>query len=329
MSAVLTDAGVLHFSQKIAGDVPSNRFDAIELGTGNTAVSRVDTRAAMPNRITDTLVQVASGYPLLNDQDTDNPGRGPGVFSYRFDIDASVAPFSATNFILTNFQGGSPSTVEPVAYAGQAGISKPSGEVLTLFLNFAPTDVTVAQGLPASHAATHLHSGDDPIESGSLLLTRAATNYTAAEVTTGAPLNRVDAHLLGIDNALGTLTTPQRDYNTKMMVGGDPALQLTTADATGVIDSRARCNVSYDAVEIQKVVITNINFSGGSDQIQGKVDLAGQEYGFSTNASGVAVVTVDPAFEVTTGQKMSLIFDSISGTFTGVAAHFIGRIKTF
>ena len=109
MTAQKTTAGVTHFAQRIANASLTNAFDAIELGSGNTSISSADTRNAMLNKLSGTLVQKESGYPKLNDSDVANVGRGADVWTYKFIIPSGVSPFTATNFHLTNYQSGTPS----------------------------------------------------------------------------------------------------------------------------------------------------------------------------------------------------------------------------
>lgn len=135
MAVQKTSVGLVHYAERLEGAVLTNTFDAIELGTGDTAVSKADDRSTMANKIAGTLIQ-QSAAPAINNADVANSGRGPAVLTYKFTIPAGVAAFTATNLHLTNYQGGAPSATEPVGVvANGLAIVKTAGVALDVYLN--------------------------------------------------------------------------------------------------------------------------------------------------------------------------------------------------
>lgn len=137
MTSFKTELGNEHFAQRLDGGVSlDNAFDAIELGSGNTGISTSDDRSDLLNKIVDTLVEVEATYPKVDDSDVTNSGRGPQVLSYKFIIPSGVAPFTATNLILTNFAAGSPAADEPVGIVSNGfSLVKEPAIALTIFVN--------------------------------------------------------------------------------------------------------------------------------------------------------------------------------------------------
>jgi len=131
-----TTAGNTHFAQRLSATSLTNAFDAIELGTGSTAIGTSDTRSAMTGKIVGTLVQKESGYPKLNDSDVANVGRGADVWTYKFIVPSSVGAFTATNMHLTNYATGTPSATEPVGVVANGLTIVANGtDDVTLYLN--------------------------------------------------------------------------------------------------------------------------------------------------------------------------------------------------
>src|SRR5688572_6005861 len=101
MTDLLTTAGGVYMAEVLAGSATTNDFDAMELGAGLSVPAIADTRAALTNKVSGSIVQVASGYPVLGDSDIRNDGRGATVYSWKFEYPEG-AQIIASNSIVTN-----------------------------------------------------------------------------------------------------------------------------------------------------------------------------------------------------------------------------------
>lgn len=328
MSAILTDAGQLHFAQRANGENLTNQFDAVELGQGNTPVSATDTRANLPNRIPGTLMRVAAGYPLRNDQDPENPGRGVNVLSYRFDLPASLPAFTATNLIITNFAGGSPGAVEPVGFAAQISLSKVSGQPLTIFVNKESTDASVVAGAPSPHAFTHAENGTDVIEAGGLALAFVPNNYVPRSQTPGSSTQNIEAHLNGLDDFVGTVEA-NPFYEVSFFFSPDATIGPSSA---GLLQG-TRVTSGHERIRINRVVMTVVSVAGAGSVLEGTIFVphSGDTFGFSIdNAppfSGSVVVDIPNGFQLLRGQSALIQLISVTGSWTGPAWHWFGDIE--
>lgn len=136
MTALLTDpVGQLHLTQLIAGTVTTNVFDALELGQGNNATAITDTRATLTSKIGGSLAQVASGYPVLDDSDIRNDGRGATTYTWKFVYAEGTQQLHASNAVVTNYDAGAPSSTEPVMVSAAEVMVKRVDQELTVFVN--------------------------------------------------------------------------------------------------------------------------------------------------------------------------------------------------
>jgi hypothetical protein len=171
MTALLTTAGTTHIGQLIAGSATTETFDALELGAGLNTPAVADTRASMTAKLGGTIVQVASGYPILNDDDIRNDGRGATVYTWRFDYPEG-AQLIASNAIVTNYDAGAPGATEAVMVHANDPMAKRADQTLTVFVN-------VSQALAATLVAH--------VEDGTPLVDQVATWRSQSISLSGAP----------------------------------------------------------------------------------------------------------------------------------------------
>ena len=105
MSTILTGAGTSHLTERANGETPENAFDGLVFGAGCDTPSTSDTLAEVSERQGLPVLRVANGYPKLGDTDSRNTGRGPGVWTWRFEREAGDM-FGSTNVAVTNYSGG-------------------------------------------------------------------------------------------------------------------------------------------------------------------------------------------------------------------------------
>lgn len=141
MSTILTTAGNTHITQRIAGTVPTNAFDAMELGFSALDPTTADTRAALSTKSSGTIVQVSSGYPVLSDSDIRNDGRGALIYTWKFEYPEG-AQLIAYNAIVTNYVGGAPAAGEALLVHCKETVAKRADQVLTVFVNVSTTFAT-------------------------------------------------------------------------------------------------------------------------------------------------------------------------------------------
>lgn len=172
MAAVVTSvAGAGHISERVLGSPLTNTFDAIELGQGNNAPTTGDTRASMTAKIGSSLIQVASGYPLINDTDIRNEGRGASVYTWKFVYPEGIQ-ILASNLIVTNYAGGAPAAGEAVMVSADQVLVKRTDQELTVFVN-----------VSTAYAATIVAH----IEDGTPLVEQLATWRQQSIVLSGSP----------------------------------------------------------------------------------------------------------------------------------------------
>jgi len=137
MSALLTNpVGTTHLGQIIAGTATTETFDALELGYGTVITPTVtDTRATLTTKVAGTLIQVASGYPVINDSDIRNDGRGAAVYTWKFVYAEGTQQILASNAIVTNYDAGAPSAAEAVMVSANEILVKRVDQELTVFVN--------------------------------------------------------------------------------------------------------------------------------------------------------------------------------------------------
>jgi len=80
-------AGLQYYAQRIGGETPTNTFNTCVLGNPatNDTIALTDTYANLGSPITASKKAITSNYPQLNNQDTDNTGRGEFVFTWKFE----------------------------------------------------------------------------------------------------------------------------------------------------------------------------------------------------------------------------------------------------
>jgi len=147
MSALLTDpVGVTHIAQLVAGTPTTHAFDALELGQGNVTPAVTDTRTQLTSKIGGSIVQVASGYPLLNDSDIRNDGRGATVYTWKFVYAEGTQALLASNAIVTNYDAGAPSSGEEAMVHADQVLTKRVDQELTVFINVSTANAATIVG---------------------------------------------------------------------------------------------------------------------------------------------------------------------------------------
>jgi hypothetical protein len=172
MSVLLTTAGQAYMAQVLAGSATTDAFDAMELGFSTANPALADTRASLTTKVSGTIVQVASGYPVLGDSDIRNDGRGATVYSWKFEYPEG-AQIIASDAIVTNYDAGAPGATEPIMVRGNdTPLAKRADQTLTVFVN---VSTVLATSLVAH------------VEDGTPLVEQVATWRQQSIALSGAP----------------------------------------------------------------------------------------------------------------------------------------------
>jgi len=131
---LVTDAGEIHYAQKIPGETPTNAFGILELGSAGTAPAATSNRSAVTTKVASSQKAFDAGYPKSNDGDADNTGSGTNVVSYLVSYGTGEANDGAIDrCIITN---ATPGATEPVLmYATFTAFAKTSSDTLKFFVN--------------------------------------------------------------------------------------------------------------------------------------------------------------------------------------------------
>jgi hypothetical protein len=136
---IITTAGLEYIAQLFSGGTPTNGFNGGLLGLGSAGNAPVvgSTRADITTKITGTELAFDSGYPKVDDDDTENPSNptGTNVNTYRRTYAAGVGTDPAIDrSYITN---AAPGASEPLlCYALFASaINKGADDVLKVFWN--------------------------------------------------------------------------------------------------------------------------------------------------------------------------------------------------
>ena len=133
---IVTDDGDTYYAQRGAGEVPTNAFGIIELGTAGNVPAKTSNRSDLTTPVATSQKAHDAGYPQTNDPDTDNPGSsGPDIITYRTTYTTVEAnAVNIDRIIITNV---TPGAAEPVlAYAVFAGpFTKVGTQTLKVFTN--------------------------------------------------------------------------------------------------------------------------------------------------------------------------------------------------
>jgi hypothetical protein len=172
MTALLTTVGATHIGQLVAGTATTHAFDALELGhAAGVAPDVGDDRSDLTTKIGGSLIQVASGYPVLGDSNIRNDGRGATIYTWAF-VYPEGAQIIASNAIVTNYDAGAPSGTEAVMVHAAESLVKRGDQILTVFVN-------VSQALAATLVAH--------VEDGAPLVEQVATWRSQSIALSGAP----------------------------------------------------------------------------------------------------------------------------------------------
>lgn len=83
--------GLQYYAQKIGGVNPTNAFNTCVLGnpSSNDTIALGDNYSDLGSPITASKKTITSNYPQLNNQDSDNTGRGQYVYTWKFEWGSS------------------------------------------------------------------------------------------------------------------------------------------------------------------------------------------------------------------------------------------------
>lgn len=137
---LVTNDGDLHYAERLTdsfqGSVTFTEFTAPRMETYNGGPSpptKTSDRGDMTTLVGSEKAPSA-GYPLNDDADTDNTGRGPDILSWKFEYGTSESNGTITHVIITN---ASPGASEPCLTVAELSSSrvKTSSDTLTVYVN--------------------------------------------------------------------------------------------------------------------------------------------------------------------------------------------------
>lgn len=132
---LVTDAGDLHYAQEIVSEALTNAFGIMELGTAHSgAPAKGNNRSVVTAFVASSQKAFDATYPKRNDGDTDNPGAGVDVVTYRVSYGTGEANSAGiTEVIITN---ATPGASEPIqTHADVTAFEKTSSDTLKVFIN--------------------------------------------------------------------------------------------------------------------------------------------------------------------------------------------------
>lgn len=133
---IITDAGDTYYAQKAAGEVATNAFDQLELGsTATPSTSKTSTTDSI-TLIASTAKAVKSGYPQTSDPDADNTGDGADVVTWTFEYAAGDFNHAAITegIISVNGHGAAAPVLTHFAFSGGA-FEKTASDTLKVIIN--------------------------------------------------------------------------------------------------------------------------------------------------------------------------------------------------
>lgn len=137
MTTNTTAAGIAHLAERDASAPLTDAFDGFELGKGNVDITLLVTRDIATAKLTPPgILEVLAPYPMLDDQDDRNPGRGADWWTWAFRVSgAEHGPLVASEGWITNYASGMPLVNEPVGFSFNDIFQLRSDQVATIFVN--------------------------------------------------------------------------------------------------------------------------------------------------------------------------------------------------
>jgi hypothetical protein len=133
---IVTNDGDLYYAQSIVADTPTDDFDAaasgLRLGSDNTAPTKSDTDVT--TFLSGSAIDLESGYPKVNDDDSDNTGSGTDIVSWKYYYDTSEG--NVSNIIegaIVDDRTTPTAALTHFLFAGS--FSKTSSDTLKVFVN--------------------------------------------------------------------------------------------------------------------------------------------------------------------------------------------------
>lgn len=136
---LVTDDGDEHYAEAIAAyknsaETATHSFLTCVLGTGITTAAKTNDFSDL-TPISGSTKNVASGWPLTDDQDADNTGAGVDIVSYKFVwATTDFADSSITELVITNSSGTSAEAVLNRALFASS-FAKTGSDTLTVYVN--------------------------------------------------------------------------------------------------------------------------------------------------------------------------------------------------
>ena len=133
-SNIVTNAGDTHYAQGycdgLGGTAPTvtNSFTTLEFANNsgtNPAPAKANHRGSMASIVAGSQKAVSSGYPRVDDPDSDNAGAGSDIITWSFSH--SAADFNATGISDLWITNASPGASEPILNHADENVWSPSG----------------------------------------------------------------------------------------------------------------------------------------------------------------------------------------------------------
>lgn len=132
-SNIVTDAGDVHYAQRMAAEAPTNAFTTHEMCSAGTPGKAADRDDFTP--IASSQKAQTSGYPKTDDDDVDNTGAGVDIRTSRADYATGDFNHAAISHgIITNAGAGAGAPIL-TGYAFAAPFEKTASDTLKVIVN--------------------------------------------------------------------------------------------------------------------------------------------------------------------------------------------------
>lgn len=131
---LISNAGDVFYAQKMAGEVPTNSFANLVLGSGSSSPTKTSTYNSI-TVIANTNKAPEATYPKTNDADADNSYAGANVVTYKYYY--GKTDFTAASITEGVITVASPTSGSPVLchFRFPTGFEKTADDTLTVFVN--------------------------------------------------------------------------------------------------------------------------------------------------------------------------------------------------
>lgn len=131
---IITNAGDEWYAQSACGEIPTNAFANLVLGSAGSVPAKTDTYDSI-TPIAGTNKAKSTGYPKTNDDDPDNTGKGVDIVSWKFEY--AKADFSAPSITDGVITIASPAAGSPVLchFKFAEAFAKTADDTLKVFVN--------------------------------------------------------------------------------------------------------------------------------------------------------------------------------------------------